>query len=151
MLYFLIILAVGVIFLGLKSFKVVPQQEAYVVERWGQFHNVLEPGLRFLVPLMDKLAYRHSLKEIPLDVPSQVCITRDNTQLTVDGVLYFQVTDPQLASYGSSNYILAITQLAQTTLRSVIGRMELDKTFEERDDINRTVVAALDEAAVSWA
>ena len=150
MLYFLIILAVGVIFLGLKSFKVVPQQEAYVVECWGQFHNVLEPGLRFLVPLMDKLAYRHSLKEIPLDVPSQVCITRDNTQLTVDGVLYFQVTDPQLASYGSSNYILAITQLAQTTLRSVIGRMELDKTFEERDDINRTVVAALDEAAVSW-
>ena len=150
MLYFLIILAVGVVFLGLKSFKVVPQQEAYVVERWGQFHNVLEPGLRFLVPIMDKLAYRHSLKEIPLDVPSQVCITRDNTQLTVDGVLFFQVTDPQLASYGSSNYILAITQLAQTTLRSVIGRMELDKTFEERDDINRTVVAALDEAAVSW-
>ena len=150
MLYFLIILAVGVVFLGLKSFKVVPQQEAYVVERWGQFHNVLEPGLRFLVPIMDKLAYRHSLKEIPLDVPSQVCITRDNTQLTVDGVLFFQVTDPQLASYGSSNYILAITQLAQTTLRSVIGRMELDKTFEERDDINRTVVAALDEAAISW-
>ena len=150
MTYFLTILAIGIIFLGFKSFKVVPQQEAYVVERWGQFHTVLEPGLRFLVPVMDKLAYRHSLKEIPLDVPSQVCITRDNTQLTVDGVLYFQVTDPQLASYGSSNYILAITQLAQTTLRSVIGRMELDKTFEERDDINRTVVAALDEAAVSW-
>ena len=150
MLYFLIILAVGVIFLGLKSFKVVPQQEAYVVERWGQFHNVLEPGLRFLVPIMDKLAYRHSLKEIPLDVPSQVCITRDNTQLTVDGIIYFQVTDPKLASYGSSNYIMAITQLAQTTLRSVIGRMELDKTFEERDDINATVVASLDQAAISW-
>lgn len=144
------IILLGIVFLGFKSFKVVPQQEAYVVERWGQFHTVLEPGLRFLVPIMDKLAYRHSLKEIPLDVPSQVCITRDNTQLTVDGVLYFQVTDPELASYGSSNYILAITQLAQTTLRSVIGRMELDKTFEERDDINRTVVAALDEAAVSW-
>ena len=150
MLYFLIIHAVGVIFLGLKSFKVVPQQEAYVVERWGQFHNVLEPGLRFLVPIMDKLAYRHSLKEIPLDVPSQVCITRDNTQLTVDGIIYFQVTDPKLASYGSSNYIMAITQLAQTTLRSVIGRMELDKTFEERDDINATVVASLDQAAISW-
>lgn len=144
------IILLGIVFLGFKSFKVVPQQEAYVVERWGQFHTVLEPGLRFLIPIMDKLAYRHSLKEIPLDVPSQVCITRDNTQLTVDGVLYFQVTDPELASYGSSNYILAITQLAQTTLRSVIGRMELDKTFEERDDINRTVVAALDEAAVSW-
>ena len=102
------------------------------------------------MPFLDRVAYRHSLKEIPLDVPSQVCITRDNTQLTVDGILYFQVTDPERASYGSSNYILAITQLAQTTLRSVIGRMELDKTFEERDDINRTVVAALDEAAVSW-
>jgi regulator of protease activity HflC (stomatin/prohibitin superfamily) len=90
------------------------------------------------------------LKEIPLDVPSQVCITRDNTQLTVDGIIYFQVTDPKLASYGSSNYIMAITQLAQTTLRSVIGRMELDKTFEERDDINATVVASLDQAAISW-
>ena len=96
------------------------------------------------------MAYKHLLKEIPLDVPSQVCITRDNTQLTVDGIIYFQVTDAKLASYGSSNYITAITQLAQTTLRSVIGRMELDKTFEERDDINRTVVASLDEAAVSW-
>lgn len=103
------------------------------------------------MPFLDRVAYKHSLKEIPLDVPSQVCITRDNTQLTVDGILYFQVTDPKRASYGSSNYILAITQLAQTTLRSVIGRMELDKTFEERDDINRTVVASLDEAAVSGA
>ena len=102
------------------------------------------------MPFLDRVAYRHSLKEIPLDVPSQVCITRDNTQLTVDGILYFQVTDAKLASYGSSNYVVAITQLAQTTLRSVIGRMELDKTFEERDDINRAVVAALDEAAVSW-
>ncbi|HGM2325967.1 TPA: stomatin-like protein, partial [Neisseria gonorrhoeae] len=98
----------------------------------------------------DRVAYRHSLKEIPLDVPSQVCITRDNTQLTVDGIIYFQVTDPKLASYGSSNYIMAITQLAQTTLRSVIGRMELDKTFEERDEINSTVVSALDEAAGAW-
>lgn len=95
-------------------------------------------------------AEKHTLKEIPLDVPSQVCITRDNTQLTVDGIIYFQVTDPKLASYGSSNYIIAITQLAQTTLRSVIGRMELDKTFEERDEINRVVVNALDEAAYNW-
>ena len=105
---------------------------------------------RSLIPFLDRVAYKHLLKEIPLDVPSQVCITRDNTQLTVDGIIYFQVTDAKLASYGSSNYITAITQLAQTTLRSVIGRMELDKTFEERDDINRTVVASLDEAAVSW-
>ncbi len=145
----LIFLAVIVV-IGFQTFKVVPQQEAYIVERWGRYYKTLNPGLRWLVPIMDKVAYRHTLKEIPLDVPSQVCITRDNTQLTVDGIIYFQVTDPKLASYGSSNYVLAITQLAQTTLRSVIGRMELDKTFEERDDINRAVVSALDEAAVSW-
>jgi regulator of protease activity HflC (stomatin/prohibitin superfamily) len=96
------------------------------------------------------VAYRHLLREVPLDVPSQICITKDNTQLQVDGILYFQVTDPTRASYGSSDYVVAITQLAQTTLRSVIGKMELDKTFEERDDINRTVVAALDEAAANW-
>ena len=111
----LIILAAFVI-LGFKSFKVVPQQEAHVVERLGKFQAILNPGLNILVPFLDRVAYRHSLKEIPLDVPSQVCITRDNTQLTVDGILYFQVTDPKRASYGSSNYILAITQLAQTTL-----------------------------------
>ncbi|ULJ60099.1 SPFH domain-containing protein [Wielerella bovis] len=144
------IILIAVIVVGFKSLKIVPQQEAHIVERLGKFHAVLSPGLNILVPFLDRVAYKHSLKEIPLDVPSQVCITRDNTQLTVDGVLYFQVTDAKRASYGSSNYILAITQLAQTTLRSVIGRMELDKTFEERDDINRTVVAALDEAAVSW-
>ena len=144
-----ILFAVIVVF-GFKAFTVVPQQEAYVVERLGRFHAVLNPGLNFLIPFLDRVAYKHLLKEIPLDVPSQVCITRDNTQLTVDGSIYFQVTDAKLASYGSSNYITAITQLAQTTLRSVIGRMELDKTFEERDDINRTVVASLDEAAVSW-
>ena len=103
-----------------------------------------------MIPFVDRVAYRHDLREIPLDVPSQICITRDNTQLQVDGILYFQVTDPKLASYGSSNYVLAITQLAQTTLRSIIGRMELDKTFEERDQINAAVVAALDEAAPSW-
>ena len=145
---FLILIAV--IVFGFKSFIVVPQREAYIVERLGRFHKILNPGLNILIPFIDRLAYKHTLKEIPLDVPSQVCITRDNTQLTVDGIIYFQVTDPKLASYGSSNYIMAITQLAQTTLRSVIGRMELDKTFEERDEINSIVVAALDEAAVSW-
>ncbi|PSJ79628.1 SPFH domain-containing protein [Neisseria iguanae] len=145
----ILILAVVVIF-GFKAFVVVPQQEAYVVERLGRFHKVLNPGLSILIPFIDRVAYKHTLKEIPLDVPSQVCITRDNTQLTVDGIIYFQVTDPTLASYGTSNYIMAITQLAQTTLRSVIGRMELDKTFEERDEINSIVVAALDEAATSW-
>jgi regulator of protease activity HflC (stomatin/prohibitin superfamily) len=133
-----------------KSIRVVPQQHAFVVERWGKFHEVLEPGLRFVVPFVDRLAYRHDLREIPLDVPSQICITKDNTQLQVDGILYFQVTDPRLASYGSSNYVVAITQLAQTTLRSVIGRMELDRTFEERDHINAQVVEALDLAAANW-
>src|SRR5438034_3206277 len=130
-----------------KTIRVVPQQHAVVVERLGRFHAVLEPGLNFVVPLIDRAAYRHDLREIPLDVPPQICITKDNTQLQVDGILYFQVTDPRLASYGSSNYELAITQLAQTTLRSVIGRMELDRTFEERDHINGLVVAALDDAA----
>jgi regulator of protease activity HflC (stomatin/prohibitin superfamily) len=130
--------------------RVVPQQSAFVVERFGRFSSVLEPGLNFIVPVFDRVAYRHSLKEVPLDVPEQVCITRDNTQLGVDGVLYFQVTDPRLASYGSSNYISAISQLAQTTLRSEIGKMELDKTFESRDDINRQIVSVLDEAGRSW-
>ena len=144
-----ILLVIAVIFV-VRSIKVVPQQNAWVVERLGKYHATLTPGLNLLVPFVDRLAYKHSLKEIPLDVPSQVCITRDNTQLTVDGILYFQVTDAMRASYGSSNYIVAITQLAQTTLRSVIGRMELDKTFEERSQINTSVVEALDEAALNW-
>jgi len=133
-----------------RSIKVVPQQNAWVIERLGKYHGSLAPGLNFLVPFIDKVAYKHSLKEIPLDVPSQVCITRDNTQLQVDGILYFQVTDPMRASYGSSNYIMAVTQLAQTSLRSVIGKLELDKTFEERDIINAQVVQAIDEAALNW-
>jgi regulator of protease activity HflC (stomatin/prohibitin superfamily) len=133
-----------------KAIRVVPQQHAWVVERLGRFYAVLQPGLNFVIPFVDRVAYRHDLREIPLDVPSQICITRDNTQLQVDGILYFQVTDPKLASYGSSNYVLAITQLAQTTLRSIIGRMELDKTFEEREQINVSVVNSLDQAAASW-
>ncbi|MBE9610336.1 SPFH domain-containing protein [Chitinilyticum piscinae] len=133
-----------------KTFKIVPQQNAWVVERLGRFHAVLQPGLNIVIPFIDRIAYKHSLKEVPLDVPSQICITRDNTQLQVDGILYFQVMNPEQASYGTSDYLLAITQLAQTTLRSVIGKLELDKTFEERDDINRAVVSALDEAATSW-
>lgn len=133
-----------------QSVKVVPQQSAWVVERLGKYNATLPPGLSFIVPFVDKVAYKHSLKEIPLDVPSQVCITRDNTQLQVDGILYFQVTDPMRASYGSSNYIMAVTQLSQTSLRSVIGKLELDKTFEERDIINAQVVSAIDEAALNW-
>ena len=145
----LILLVIAVIFIT-RSVKVVPQQNAWVVERLGKYNTTLSPGLNFLMPFIDRVAYRHSLKEIPMDVPSQVCITRDNTQLQVDGVLYFQVTDPMRASYGSSNYIMAITQLAQTTLRSVIGKLELDKTFEERDIINAKGVEAIDEAALNW-
>jgi regulator of protease activity HflC (stomatin/prohibitin superfamily) len=133
-----------------KGLRVVPQQNAWVVERLGKYHATLSPGLSIIIPFVDRVAYRHSLKEIPLDVPSQVCITRDNTQLQVDGILYFQVTDPTRASYGSSNYIVAVTQLAQTSLRSVIGKLELDKTFEERDIINAQVVQAIDEAALNW-
>src|SRR5512140_1021630 len=145
-LFFLIVAFIFVI----KALKVVPQQNAWVVERLGKFHAALSPGLNIVIPFVDRVAYKHLLKEVPLDVPSQVCITKDNTQLQVDGILYFQVTDPKLASYGSSNFELAITQLAQTTLRSVIGRMELDRTFEEREHINGLVVAALDQAAANW-
>ena len=145
----LVLFVIAVIFV-MRSIKVVPQQNAWVVERLGKYHSALAPGLNFLIPFVDKVAYKHSLKEIPLDVPSQVCITRDNTQLQVDGILYFQVTDPMRASYGSSNYIVAVTQLAQTSLRSVIGKLELDKTFEERDIINAQVVQAIDEAALNW-
>ncbi len=148
--------AVWVFFIGVvaafvvEGVRIVPQQFAYVVERLGRFHAVLEPGLNLIIPFLDRVAYQHSLKEVPLDVPEQVCITKDNTQLAVDGILYYQVTDPRLASYGSANYIAAISQLAQTTLRSVIGKMELDKSFESREDINRHIVAELDEAGRNW-
>ena len=147
---FTLVLAVLAIVFAFQAIKVVPQQSAWIVERLGKFHGVLSPGLNVVIPFIDRVAYKHSLKEIPLDTPSQVCITKDNTQLSVDGVLFFQVTDPTRASYGTSNYVIAITQLAQTTLRSVIGKMELDKTFEERDLINRSVVSAIDEAALNW-
>ena len=144
-----ILLVIAAIFV-FRSIKIVPQQNAWVVERLGKYHGSLGPGLNLVWPFIDRVAYKHSLKEIPLDVPSQVCITKDNTQLQVDGILYFQVTDPMRASYGSSNYINAVTQLAQTSLRSVIGKLELDKTFEERAIINSQIVAAIDEAALNW-
>jgi len=143
------VVAVVVVFI-IEGVRIVPQQSAFVVERFGRFHATLEPGLNLIIPFLDRVAYEHSLKEVPLDVPEQICITKDNTQLGVDGVIYFQVTDPRLASYGSSDYVTAITQLAQTTLRSEIGKMELDKTFESRDEINRQIVSVLDEAGRSW-
>ncbi|MCA7085970.1 SPFH/Band 7/PHB domain protein [Cupriavidus sp. DB3] len=145
-----LLVLIAVIVLLAQSFKIVPQQHAWVLERLGKYRATLTPGLNVVLPFIDRVAYKHILKEIPLDVPSQVCITKDNTQLQVDGVLYFQVTDPMKASYGSSNFVVAITQLAQTTLRSVIGKMELDKTFEEREFINHSIVNALDEAASNW-
>ena len=145
----IVLLIIAGIFI-MRTIKVVPQQHAWVIERLGKYHATLAPGFNLILPFLDKVAYKHSLKEIPLDVPSQICITRDNTQLQVDGILYFQVTDPMRASYGSSNYIIAVTQLAQTSLRSVIGKLELDRTFEERDIINAQVVQAIDEAALNW-
>ena len=140
---------VMVVVVVIEGVRIVPQQHAWVVERLGKFDRVLEPGFNVIVPFIERIAYKHSLKEVPLDVPEQVCITRDNTQLAVDGIIYFQVVDPKLASYGSSDYIQAITQLAQTALRSVIGKMELDRTFESRDEINHTVVQVLDDAGRS--
>ena len=145
----IVALVIAAVFISM-SVKIVPQQHAWIKERFGKYAGTLGPGLRIIIPFIEKVSYKHSLKEIPLDVPSQVCITRDNTQLQVDGILYFQVTDPMRASYGSSNYIMAVTQLAQTSLRSVIGKLELDKTFEERDMINAQVVNAIDEAALNW-
>ena len=144
---FLVAMVIVFIFEGVR---VVPQQYAWVIERWGKYFRTLEPGLNLIVPVIDRVAYRHLLKEVPLDIPEQVCITKDNTQLTVDGIIYYQVSDARLASYGSSDYVLAITQLAMTALRSEVGKMELDKTFESREEINHRVVSVLDEAGRTW-
>ncbi len=146
----LVIIVLAVIYFGWAGVVIVRQQEAYVVERLGRFKAVLSPGLKFIIPFIDRVAYRHTLKEQSISVEDQMCITRDNIQLTVDGILFCQVTDPKLASYGVVNYRRAIVQLTQTTLRSIIGRMELDRLFEEREEINRTVVNSLDEACVAW-
>ena len=143
------IVALAAVFV-IEGVRVVPQQSAWVIERLGKFREVLEPGLNVIIPFVDRVAYRHSLKEVPADVAEQVCITKDNTQLAVDGLIYYQVTDPRLASYGTSDYITAITQLAQTTLRSEVGKMELDQSLQSREEINRQVVSVLDEAGRSW-
>ena len=145
-----VFLAAFFIALIIEGVRIVPQQNAWVVERLGKFHEILQPGFNLIVPFIDRVAYRHSLKEVPLDIAEQVCITKDNTQLAVDGIIYFQVVDPRLASYGTSDYELAISQLAQTALRSEVGKMELDKTFESRDEINHKVVSVLDEAGRTW-
>lgn len=134
----------------LMTIKVVPQQTAYVVERLGKFYAVLQPGINFIIPFFDRVAYKHSLKESALDIPEQICITKDNVQVRMDGVIFLQVIDPKKASYGISNFTFAVSQLAQTTMRSEIGKLDLDKTFEERMTINRAVVEAIDEAATGW-
>ena len=144
----LIIFALLVIIVLIKSIKVVPQQNAYVIERLGKYLSTLEPGISFIIHFADRVAYKHSLKEIAMDIPEQVCITRDNVQVGVDGVVFMQVVDARMASYGISNYRFAVLQLAQTTMRSEIGKLDLDKTFEERTLVNHQVVAAIDEASI---
>lgn len=143
-------LAFVIIVVIAKTAVVVPQQSAYVVERLGRYHATLQAGFHILIPFLDSIRYRHSLKEAAIDIPAQVCITRDNVQVGVDGILYLKVLDPERASYGISNFNFAITQLAQTNLRSEIGKITLDKTFEERTNINQAVVTELDKASEPW-
>ena len=143
-------LAIFVIIVVAKSAVVVPQQSAYVVERLGKYSGTLNAGFHILLPFLDVIRYRHSLKEIAIDIPEQICITRDNVQVGVDGILYLKVLDPERASYGITDYRFAIVQLAQTTLRSEIGKIDLDRTFEERSNINIQVVSELDKASEPW-
>ena len=145
-----IVVAVFVVFVVVKTAVVVPQQNAYVVERLGKFHAVLDAGFHILLPFVDMIRYRHTLKEQAIDIPEQICITNDNVQVAVDGLLYLKVLDPQRASYGISDYYYAISQLAQTALRSEIGKITLDRTFEERGYINSQVVTELDKASTPW-
>ncbi len=148
------LILIGLIFFAfivfMKTIRTVPQRSAFIVERLGKYNATLEAGFHILVPFVDKIAYKHSLKEQALDVPSQMCITRDNISVEVDGILYIQVIDPMKASYGINNYQFASTQLAQTTMRSVMGKLELDKTFEEREAINVAIVEAVDKASEPW-
>ena len=146
----LVLVAVVVIVVFFKTLRVVPQKSAFIIERLGKYSNTLGAGLHVLVPFIDKIAYRHTLKEQAIDVPPQSCITKDNISVEVDGVLYLQVVDAKNASYGIDNYLFASIQLAQTTMRSVIGKLDLDKTFEERDAVNSTIVNAVDKASDPW-
>src|SRR3989304_1284806 len=133
-----------------KGVRIVPQQSAYVIERLGKYYATLHAGISYIVPFVDRVAYQHSLKEQAIDIPEQVCITKDNVQVGVDGVVFIQVIDAKMASYGIQNYFFAITQLAQTTMRSEMGKIDLDKTFEERTTINASIVGSIDEAAKLW-
>ena len=146
----LVVLAGLILLILAKTAVVVPQQSAYVIERLGRYSATLNAGFHILVPFVDVIRYRHSLKETAIDIPAQVCITRDNVQVGVDGILYLKVLNAERASYGISDYIFAITQLAQTTLRSEVGKIDLDRTFEERTTINTAVVGELDKASEAW-
>ena len=146
----LIVVALLVLIVIWKTAVVVPQQAAFIVERLGRFNGVLEAGFHVLAPFFDSITYRHTLKEQAIDIPEQVCITKDNVQVGVDGILYMKVMDPRRASYGITNYVFALTQLAQTTLRSEVGKIDLDKTFEERAHINSQVVSEVDKASEAW-
>jgi len=146
----LIGLIIVLIFLFIYTIKIVPQRSAFVIERFGKYRDTLTAGFHIIIPFMDKVAYKHTLKEQVIDVSAQICITQDNISVEVDGVLYLQVVDAKKASYGIDNYPFASIQLAQTTMRSIIGKMELDKTFEERDHINSTIVNAVDKASDPW-
>ena len=149
--YGFIIVLIGLIFIFVKtSIKIIPQERVGVVERLGKYHSSLMPGIHALIPFIDRLIVIHDMREVPTVVPEQLCITKDNTQLAIDGVVYFQIIDAKLATYGTNNFMAAIIQLAQTTLRSVIGKMELDKTLEEREEINKHVVASVDQASLNW-
>jgi regulator of protease activity HflC (stomatin/prohibitin superfamily) len=148
-IFFLVLGALAVIII-ITGVRVIPQQSAYVVERLGKFHIALRAGVSYIIPFIDKIAYRHTLKEQTIDIPEQVCITRDNVQVGVDGVIFVQVFDPQMASYGISNYMFSIIQLSQTTMRSEVGKIDLDKTFEERTLINSAIVSAINEASRTW-
>ena len=152
--YFSTIVTAGIVLLIvvtiIMSARIVPQRSAFIVERLGKYAKTLEAGFHILVPFLDRVAYKHSLKEVAVDVASQSCITRDNIAVEVDGVLYMQVMDPMKASYGIENYLFASTQLAQTTMRSEIGKLELDRTFEERENINAAIIEAVDKASDPW-
>ena len=149
-LFVMLMLALLVVIVIGKTAVVVPQQSAYVVERLGKYSATLDAGFHILVPFIDRIRYKHSLKEVATDIPEQVCITRYNVQVSVDGILYLKILNPQRASYGISDYNFALIQLAQTTLRSEIGKIELDRTFEERTNINIQVVNELDKASEAW-
>lgn len=146
----LIVVALLAVVFIVKGVCIIPQQSAYVIERLGKFNRVLHAGISYIIPFVDRIAYRHTLKEQAMDIPEQICITRDNVQVGVDGVIFIQVFDPQMASYGISNYVFSIVQLAQTTMRSEVGKIDLDKTFEERTTINSAIVEAINDASRTW-